>query len=92
MNEITTEILIIFFLILANSIFASSEMAIVSSRKTRLQQRADEGDKGAAAALTLSKEPTRFQSRLRWGTSLMQGNTLPGMVGVSRLWIWMATG
>ena len=67
MSEITTEILIIVFLILANSIFALSEMAIVSARKARLQQRADEGSKGAAAALALSSEPTRFLSTVQVG-------------------------
>ena len=60
MNEIATEILIVFLLILANSIFALSEMAVVSARKTRLQQRAEDGDKGAEVALALSQDPTRF--------------------------------
>ncbi len=63
MGDITTEILIVAVLILANSIFALSEMAVVSSRKTRLQQRAEDGSKGAQAALAISAEPTRFLSR-----------------------------
>jgi len=67
MNEITTEILIVVLLILANSVFALSEMAVVSARKTRLQQRAEEGDKGAKAALALSEEPTRFLSTIQIG-------------------------
>lgn len=71
MNKIATEILIVFLLILANSIFALSEMAIVSARKTRLQQRAEDGDKGAQAALGMSKEPTRFLSTVQIGITLI---------------------
>ncbi len=40
------EILIIFLLILLNGFFAMSEMALVSARKVRLQQQAEEGEKG----------------------------------------------
>jgi len=71
MNVIATEILIVVLLILANSIFALSEMAIVSARKTRLQQKADDGDKGAEAALALSKEPTRFLFTIQIGITLI---------------------
>lgn len=71
MNKITTEILIVFLLILANSIFALSEMAIVSARKTRLQQRAEGGDKGAEAALALSQDPTRFLSTVQVGITMI---------------------
>lgn len=67
MQEIAINILIVVFLILSNSIFALSEMAIVSARKTKLQQRADRGDKGAEAALALSREPTRFLSTIQVG-------------------------
>jgi putative hemolysin len=38
-------------LILANGVFAMSEMAVVAARKVRLQQRADDGDERARAAL-----------------------------------------
>ena len=71
MNVIATEILIVVLLILANSIFALAEMAIISARKTRLQQKADDGDKGAEAALALSKEPTRFLSTIQIGITLI---------------------
>ena len=79
MNEITTEILIILLLILANGIFALSEMAIVSARKTRLQQRAEDGEKGAKAALALSEEPTRFLSTIQVGITTI--GILSGSVG-----------
>jgi putative hemolysin len=79
MNAITTEILIVLLLILANSIFALSEMAVVSARKTRLQQKAEEGDKGAEAALALSQEPTRFLSTVQVGITTI--GILSGAVG-----------
>ena len=44
------DLLIILFLIVLNGVFAMSEIAVVSSRKVRLQQRADAGSHGAAAA------------------------------------------
>jgi putative hemolysin len=71
MNEITSEIIIIFLLILVNGIFALSEMAIVSARKTRLQQKAQIGDKGAQAALALAQEPNRFLSTVQIGITLI---------------------
>ncbi len=67
MSRITTEILIVVLLILANGFFALAEMAVVSARKTRLQQKADEGDKGASVALALSNKPTRFLSTIQVG-------------------------
>jgi putative hemolysin len=79
MNSIVIEILIIVGLILANSLLALSEMAIISARKARLQQKADDGDKGAAAALILSENPTRFFSTVQVGITLI--GILSGAVG-----------
>ncbi|PWB54428.1 MAG: hypothetical protein C3F13_06640 [Anaerolineales bacterium] len=67
MNKIATEILIVFLLILANGFFALAEMAVISARKTRLQQKADEGEKGASVALVLSNKPNRFLSTIQVG-------------------------
>lgn len=61
------EILIILLLILINGIFVMSEMAIVSARKLRLQQLANEGDKKARAALDLASAPNRFLSTTQIG-------------------------
>ena len=46
-----TEVLLLLALILVNGVFSGSEMAVASSRKARLQERADRGDAGARAAL-----------------------------------------
>src|SRR5690606_19739960 len=52
-------------------VFAMSEIAVVSSRKTRLQQRADGGDAGARRALELVEHPTRFLSTVQIGITLV---------------------
>jgi putative hemolysin len=67
----TTEILILTLLILTNGLFSLSEMAVVSARKVRLQQRAEEGVKGAKTALSLAVEPTRFLSTVQVGITLI---------------------
>ena len=59
------EILLIVGLILLNGVFAMSEIAVVSARKTRLQHRAEEGDRGARRALRLAENPTRFLSTVQ---------------------------
>jgi putative hemolysin len=65
------EIVIIFLLILANSFFAASEIAIVSARRGRLQQKADEGKTGAKQALLLSEHPDRFLATVQVGITLI---------------------
>jgi putative hemolysin len=65
------EIVIILVLIIINGIFAMAEFAMVSAKKTRLQQRADEGDAQAAAALEIANEPTRFLSTIQIGITLI---------------------
>jgi putative hemolysin len=71
MNGNWTEVLIIFLLILANGLFAMTEIALVSVRKSRLEQRADDGDEGAITALELLKSPNRFLSTVQIGISLV---------------------
>ena len=49
-------------LILANGVFAMAELAVVSSRRSKLRQRADAGDGGAKAAYELAGSPSAFLS------------------------------
>jgi putative hemolysin len=65
------EILIIVLLMLLNGIFAMAEMAVVSSRKPRLQQLANEGSSGAQTALDLTSHPDRFLSTTQIGITLI---------------------
>ncbi|MFM1783670.1 MAG: hypothetical protein RIS14_1423, partial [Pseudomonadota bacterium] len=55
------EIAIVILLVLLNGFFALSEMAVVTSRKSRLKQMA-ESSKRAKTALSLSEHPERFLS------------------------------
>ena len=71
MSSIVNELLVIALLILANGVFAMSEMAVVAARKVRLQQRADEGDERAKAALALAQAPEQFLSTVQAGITLV---------------------
>ncbi|MDF5734352.1 MULTISPECIES: hemolysin family protein [unclassified Nostoc] len=71
MSPITFEILIILVLIIANGVFSMSEMAIVSARKVRLQQLANQGDAKAKVALKLAESPNHFLSTVQVGISLI---------------------
>jgi putative hemolysin len=66
-----TEILIIFLLFLLNGLFAMCEIALVSSRRSRLKQAAKNGSNGAKIALKLSDEPEKFLSTVQIGITLV---------------------
>jgi magnesium and cobalt exporter, CNNM family len=67
----TLEILFILLLIIANGILAMSEMAVVSARKARLEERANRGDARARAALDLANAPEEFLSSVQIGITLV---------------------
>lgn len=77
------EIVLLLFLILLNGLFAMSEIALVTARRARLQTLVDEGDLGAAAALKLGEEPTRFLSTVQIGITSI--GVLSGIVGQAAL-------
>lgn len=83
MSGLGLEVALIVVLIVLNGVFAMSEIAVVSSRRTRLQERADAGDAGARRALALSDEPTRFLSTVQIGITLI--GTLAGAFGGATL-------
>src|SRR5512139_1707300 len=71
MDPTTTHLLIIVILIAVNGVFSLAEIAVVSARKARLQQRAEEGDRRAQAALELANAPGRFLSTIQIGITLV---------------------
>ncbi|MDH5855848.1 hemolysin family protein [Lampropedia aestuarii] len=85
------EFLFLLGLVLLNGIFAMSEIALVTARRARLQARADAGDKGAASALKLGEDPTRFLSTVQIGITSI--GLLSGIVGeavlAGPLGLWM---
>ena len=68
---VAAQLALVFALMVVNGFFAMSELAIVSARRARLQQRADQGSHGARVALELSDEPTRFLSTVQIGITLI---------------------
>lgn len=77
------ELLILFALIALNGVFALSELAIISSRRNRLQMRADKGDRGAKVALKLQEDPSRFLSTVQVGITLI--GIIAGAYGATAL-------
>lgn len=63
--------LILGVLLVLNGVFAMSELAMMTSRHSRLQQSALAGSKGAATALALAREPTKFLSTVQVGITLI---------------------
>jgi Mg2+/Co2+ transporter CorB len=72
-------ILILVTLILVNGVFAMSEVALLTARKPRLEAMAKQGDRLAAGALSLARDPTRFLSTIQIGITSI--GILNGIVG-----------
>lgn len=77
------DIALLLLLILINGVFAMSEIAVVSSRKARLQRLADDGSPGARSALDLHSEPSNFLSTIQVGITSI--GILSGAIGESTL-------
>jgi putative hemolysin len=71
MTSVIIEIGIIFLLLLANGVFAMTEIAVVSANKGRLRRKANEGSKRARAALELAESPNRFLATVQIGITLV---------------------
>lgn len=78
------DIFILFFLILLNGMFAMSEIALVSAKKSRLYRLAEEqNDSAAKIALKLGEDPTKFLSTIQIGLTAI--GVLNGIFGESIL-------
>lgn len=69
MNQIFGEIVLVLVLILLNGFFAGTEMALISIRKTRIQQLAKEGDRRAILAEKILKKPEEFLATIQVGVT-----------------------
>src|SRR5215211_4032586 len=65
------ELVVLLVLFVVNGVFSMSEMAVVSSRKARLQQLFDEGRAGAGTALELANNPSHFLSTIQVGITVI---------------------
>ena len=78
-----TEVIVIVALVLVNALLAMSEMAVVSSRRSRLQNLIKKRHRGARAAMRLLDEPTNFLSTVQVGITLI--GVLAGAFGGATL-------
>jgi len=85
------EIAIVLGLVLLNGLFAMSEIALMTSRKARLQKLSEAGDHGAKAAILLGDDPNKFLSTIQIGiTSISILNGIVGeatLAGPVRMWL-----
>jgi putative hemolysin len=86
----SVSLLIVFLLLLANAVFVMSEMAIVSARKVRLQQSANQGNRGARVALKLANNPGHFLAAVQIGITLI--TILSGALGEKTLSVLIQQG
>lgn len=85
------EVLVLIGLILLNGVFAMSEIAIVTAKKSRLEALASRGNRGAKMALKLAEDPTQFLSAVQIGiTSIGLLNGIFGeavLAGPFAIWL-----
>ena len=69
--RVVAEVAFVLGLMLLNGALAMSELAMMSSRRGRLEQLAIDGNRGARAALRLLEDPTGFLSTVQFGITLV---------------------
>ena len=75
------DLLVILFLIILNGFFAMAEIAVISSRKSRLKRIATEGNTGAQIAYNLAEKPSNFLSAIQIGITFI--GILTGAIAIS---------
>lgn len=87
------ELLIVFFLTVTNGLLAMSELAVVSSRKSRLEYLANQGSRGARGTLRLIDDPGRFLSTVQIGITMVGilAGAFSGATLGQRLGTWLNT-
>lgn len=87
------EIILMFSLILLNGVLAMSEVALLTSKRSKLTAMAQRGKKSAETALRISEDPTQFLSTIQIGITSI--GLLSGIVGESifakPLSVWLQT-
>jgi putative hemolysin len=63
-------LVIVFLLVLGNAVFVAAEYALVTGRRSRLEERAERGGRGAKTALRLMDDPVRFISTVQVGITI----------------------
>ncbi len=79
LENIWFEAVLIFILILANGFFAASEIAMIATRKSRIDALLEKGVKSAAAVARLKNDPDRFLATVQIGVTVV--TTLASAIG-----------
>lgn len=65
------ELAIIFVLILLNGFFAGAEIAVLTARRSRMEQKAQSGERSARLALGLIQDPNQFLATVQVGITFV---------------------
>src|SRR5512134_404139 len=81
LDNIWFEAVLIFILILANGFFAASEIAMIATRKSRIDALLEKGVRSAAAIARLKNDPDRFLATVQIGVTVV--SSLASAIGVA---------
>ena len=84
------EPVLVFALILANGLFAAAEIAIIATRKSRIDALLEKGVKSAAAVARLKNDPDRFLATVQIGVTVVSSSGL-GYRRCGGDWLFTAT-
>jgi putative hemolysin len=90
---LTAIFVILACLVVANGLLSLAETAVVTSRKAKLQEWADKGDRSAQRALALKDQPQRFLALVQFWLTLsgMIAGVLGGVMLEPRFDVWLRT-
>jgi putative hemolysin len=90
-NTVILEIAGIIILILLNGILSMAEIAIVTARRTKLRQEAENGNMAAHKALMLKDDPSHFLSTVQIGITLIGilAGAVSGATLAEQLGLWL---
>src|SRR5688500_5234574 len=71
MDHIALELIFIFVLVVANGLLSGAEIAVVTMRRSRLEELLDNGKRSARAVLVLKDDPERFLATVQIGITLV---------------------
>ena len=83
-QNLILQFVLLLILTLLNAFFSASEMALVSLNRSRVEQKAEEGDKKFIRLLSVLENPNNFLSTIQVGItfiSLLQGASLSASLG-----------
>ncbi|OPY93206.1 MAG: Magnesium and cobalt efflux protein CorC [Syntrophaceae bacterium PtaU1.Bin231] len=83
MSHVSTDMIVILFLILMNGLLSMAELAVVSASKGKIRSLAEKGNRKAQMLVGLSEKPEKFLSTIQVGVTLI--GILSGVYGGSTL-------